>query len=123
MDNQLYTTCNIKKNDTVSPDNNVPHILRANVDKPMQSHPVNGGLYGGPQVNHAWMPQAVTPTETNLIMENLKSANPPPGALAHFVSTVRPGNNYTSMPNVYNFNQTDKQNCGPFVIHGTKPSC
>jgi len=119
----MNTSCDIKANNTVSPDNNVPHVLRSNENKAMPPPPVNGGLYGGPQVDHAWMPQAVTPTDTNLIMKNLKTANPPPGALAHFVSTVRPGNNYVSMPSVYNFNQTHEQNCGPFVIHGTKPSC
>jgi hypothetical protein len=120
MDNTFYTTCDVKPNETVSTDNSVPHNLRANVVTRMPTPPINGGLYGGEQVCHPWMPQPVIPTDTNMIMNNLKSANPPPGALSQFVSTIREGNNYVSMPTVYNYSQTHPFNCGPYNIRGTK---
>lgn len=119
MDNKCYSTCEYKKNETVSKDSNISHGNRATELKKMPMPPKNGGLYGGPQVNHPWMPQPVIPTETNLIMNNLKSANPPPGATSQFVSTLRYGNNYVSMPNVYKFNEADDFNCGPYNLHGS----
>ena len=120
MDNVCYTNCDIKLNKTVSEDNEIPHGQRANLNTAMPPPPKNGGLYSGKQVNHPWMPIPVTPTDTNMIMENLKSANPPPGALSQFVSNIRPGNNYVSKPTVYQYTNSDEFNCGPFNIHGTK---
>ena len=34
-------------------------------------------------------------------MNNLASANPPPGAIDQYIGTNRPGNNYTAMPTLY----------------------
>ena len=64
----------------------------------------NGGLYGGPQSQSPWANVPVAPTATNLIHNNLKSANPPPGATEHYPGGNRRGNNYTSMPGISWFN-------------------
>ena len=85
-------------------------------DTKMPAPAKNGGLYGGEQSNSPWMPIPVIPTSTNF-MENLRSANPPPGAMQQFVGTVRLGNNYTSMPGV-EWYVAKKPECGPFSIKG-----
>lgn len=64
----------------------------------------NGGLYGGEQSTRPWASIPVTPTATNLINNNLRSANPPPGAIVQYVGTSRIGNNYTAMPGVKWYN-------------------
>ena len=86
----------------------------------MPPRPPNGGLYGGPDCERPWMPIDVTPTATNYIANNLKSANPPPGAVEQYVGTNRPGNNYTAMPEAYWYNNTSKLNHGPFNLKVTK---
>jgi hypothetical protein len=78
----------------------------------------NGGLYGGEHSNKPWMPIYVEPTSTGF-MENLRSANPPPGAISQFVGTTRLGNNYTAMPGV-EWYVSKKPECGPHSIKGIK---
>ena len=78
----------------------------------------NGGLYGGPECLKPWMPIPVTPTTTNLIQNNLRSANPPPGATEQYIGTTRKGNNYIAMPGVYWYNKASSTNPGPFNIKG-----
>jgi hypothetical protein len=54
----------------------------------------NGGWFTGEAfaAGAEWGTVPVIP-EPHLMMENLRSANPPPGALAHVPSNPRPGNN------------------------------
>jgi len=85
-----------------------PELRGGNPGEELNYNPVNGGLYGGPQCKRSWMPQHVTPTATNLIMNNLASANPPPGAIEQYIGTNRPGNNYTAMPDIYWFKTQGK---------------
>lgn len=66
----------------------------------MPTSPPNGGLYGGPQSTKPWANIAVTPTVANLIHNNLRSANPPPGATEQYPGTQRMGNNYQTMPGI-----------------------
>lgn len=73
----------------------------------------NGGMYGGPPCERPWLPIEITPTATNLIANNLLSANPPPGAIEQYIGTNRLGNNYTAMPEVYWYNPDDK---GPYNL-------
>ena len=75
----------------------------------------NGGLYGGKQSNSPWMPIPITPTSTNFML-NLKSANPPPGAMEQYIGSVRLGNNYSAMPNLKWY--VPKKNTGPYNIVG-----
>jgi hypothetical protein len=97
----------------------VPSEFRSsNVNTIMPPHQPNGGLYGGPECLKPWMPIPITPTTTNLIQNNLRSANPPPGATEQYVGYIRKGNNYTSMPGVYWYNKTPSLNPGPYNIKG-----
>ena len=66
--------------------------------------PPNGGLYGGPQSTKPWANIPVVPTIANLIHQNLRSANPPPGATEQYPSTERLGNNYMAMPGIRWYN-------------------
>ena len=68
----------------------------------------NGGLYGGPQSTEPWANIPVTPSGTNLIHYNLRSANPPPGATEQYVGTDRLGNNYNPMIGVYWYNPEEQ---------------
>jgi|APSaa5957512535_1039671.scaffolds.fasta_scaffold80358_2 hypothetical protein len=118
MDNKCYAPCNIKPNKQVTKDSAIPHHKRDTETKCMPKPQVNGGLYGGPQVDHPWMPLSTVPTETNYIHHQLLSANPPPGATEQYVGNIREGNNYVSKVGVYKYNNTSKLNCGPFDIEG-----
>ena len=68
----------------------------------------NGCLYGGPQSTEPWANIPVTPSGTNLIHYNLRSANPPPGATEQYVGTDRLGNNYNPMIGVYWYNPEEQ---------------
>jgi hypothetical protein len=65
---------------------------------PKPSH--NGGLYTGAPfaANAPWRNFPATPDGAYLTGMNLRSANPPPGAISQFAGSVRPGNNYQEMP-------------------------
>jgi hypothetical protein len=93
----------------------VPVELRASgPNDAMPLSPPNGGLYGGPQSVKPWANIPVTPTVANLISNNLRSANPPPGATEQYPSTERLGNNYIGMPHVYWYSADGK---GPYGQH------
>ena len=64
----------------------------------------NGGLYRGIQSTEPWANIPITPSGTNLIHYNLRSANPPPGATEQYVGTDRLGNNYIPMIGVNWYN-------------------
>ena len=68
----------------------------------------NGGLFGGPQSKGPWSNIPITPSGTNLIHYNLRSANPPPGATEQYVGTDRLGNNYVPMIGVNWYNPENK---------------
>lgn len=78
--------------------------------------PANGGLFGGPQAVGEYASIPITPTATNMINNNLLSANPPPGATKQYPGTNRLGNNYIPMPGVYWYNDTHPVNNGPFSM-------
>lgn len=95
----------------------VPLELRSeNKDTAIPPSPANGGLYNAPQVIAPYGSIPVPPTVTNYIYNNLKSANPPPGAEKQFIGTNRLGNNYVAMPNVYWLNNKEKEQDNKYLI-------
>lgn len=100
---------------------NVPQHMRAsNMNTSIPPPPANGGLYNAPQAvgGHASIP--VVPTATNMTYYNLRSANPPPGAVHQFAGTNRLGNNYLAMPGVFWLNDQKKDMDNKFnmkVLH------
>ena len=99
---------------------NVPPAFRNyGPNSAMPPVPRHGGLFSGPESNNPWNSIPVTPTMTNYIQNNLRSAHPPPGATEQYIGTNRLGNNYSSKPGVYWFNPTDHME-GKFKIQGTK---
>lgn len=67
----------------------------------VNKHPqVNGGLYTGEpfQSGAQWANVPVQPDAVVMVQQNLLSANPPPGAIAHVPSALRPGNNTFHVP-------------------------
>ena len=86
----------------------------------MPSPDFNGGLYAnGAQFNGSWGNIPVPPTVQGMT-NNLKSAQPPPGAELQMPGTARLGNNYQAMKGVNWFNDTSEINQGPFQIQCTK---
>jgi hypothetical protein len=75
---------------------------------PNKQPQVNGGLYTGEpfQAGAQWANVPVVPDAVVLVQQNLASANPPPGAMNHVPSTLRPGNNSVPVPS---------QACIPFA--------
>jgi len=63
---------------------------------------LNGGLYGGAPFTPGapWANVPVTPDVDVYIHQNLRSANPPPGATTQYPGNIRPGNNWQGMPGV-----------------------
>ena len=76
-------------------------------DLPPPTH--NAGLYSGPAFAGDWGNISVTPTATNMIHNNLNSANPPPGANTQYPGTDRKGNNIVNMPGVYWYSPKNTQ--------------
>ena len=108
--------CDHGENYSVEKESVVPFESRSsNFESKLEYAPVNGGLYNK---KSDCGPVHVIPTTTNYILNHLKSANPPPGAMEQIVGTNRLGNNYIAMPNVKWLKDTDKKNCGPFNIVG-----
>ena len=88
----------------VEPSNIPAELQNSNSRTVMPPSPPNGGLYGGPQSTKPWASIPVTPTTTNLIHYNLRSANPPKKAIEMYPSGNRPGNDHTAMLGVYYLN-------------------
>ena len=97
----------------VDTNNTIPMKKRWQIPKPTH----NAGLYSGPAFNGPWGNIPIIPTTTNLIHYNLRSANPPPGAITQYPGTNRLGNNYIAMPGVYWY--TSNKKC-PYKIKVTK---
>ena len=110
----------VNENYPVDKNSAVPHHERWNDAETVAPPPVpNGGLFGGPQAMGEYASIHVTPTATNMIQNNLRSANPPPGATEQYPGTNRLGNNYVPMPGVYWYSDTHPVNKGPYSIKVT----
>lgn len=77
----------------------------------------NGG-YLNTKCNGPWCSIPIKPNVSNMINNNLKSANPPQEALTQYPGTDRLGNNSMSMPGVNQYIGTNLNN-GPFNIKCT----
>lgn len=109
-----------KKNIPVDINSEIPLHERWNDELTRCPDPVpNGGLYGGPQAVGEYASIHVIPTATNMIHHNLRSANPPPGAIHQYPGTNRDRNNYIPMPGVFWYNDTHHVNQGPYSIKVT----
>lgn len=115
--NQNNNIVRMKKNIPVDINSEISLHERWNDELTRCPDPVpNGGLYGGPQAVGEYASIHVIPTTTNMIHHNLRSANPPPGAIYQFPGTNRDRNNYVPMPGVYWYNDTHHVNQGPYSI-------
>ena len=102
---------------SVNIETNVP--LTQQWDSPNSEAPppsYNGGLYTGPPFAGPWGNIPVTPTASNMTHNNLRSAEPPPGATQQYPGSNRQGNNFNAMPGV---NWFKKQSQGPYRIQCT----
>ena len=74
---------------------------------------LNGGWYtGAPFMEGApWRTHNVTPDVAFMINNNLRSAQPPPGATSQYPGSYRPGNNAQSMPGVIPYKKTNDIMC------------
>lgn len=118
--NQNNTIVKMSKNIPVDINSEIPLHERWNDELTRCPDPVpNGGLYGGPQAVGEYASIHVIPTATNMIHHNLRSANPPPGAIHQFPGTNRDRNNYIPMPGVFWYNDTHHVNQGPYSIKVT----
>ena len=75
----------------------------------------NSGVYMGNVCQGGHCPIPVHPTTSNMLQNNLTSANPPPGANVHYPGTVRLGNNTMDLPNISAYKGTELNN-GSFNI-------
>jgi hypothetical protein len=82
----------------------MPAMRSNNSNTQMPAAPVHGGLYNATPSNNPWNSIPVTATMTNYIQNNLRSANPPPGATEQYIQSNRLGNSYGPQPGVYRFN-------------------
>ena len=122
-DNNMLVKMTGNRNIPVDLNSEIPLHERWNSSDTRAPPPVpNGGLFGGPQAVGEYASIHVIPTATNMINNNLKSANPPPGATTQYVGTNRDKNNYVPMPGVYWFNDTHSVNKGPYSIKVVDPS-
>jgi len=95
----------------------VPFVMRGDsFDSRVNKMLPNGGLYTGPVIQRAMIPEPIYPTSTYFSTELLQSANPPPGAMEQAIGTNRPGNNYTAAPHVKWYSDTTEVNSGPFNL-------
>lgn len=104
--NQNYTSGDYS---TVEEGNVPPAFRMRGPTSQMPPAPRHGGLFSGEESHYPWNAIPVTATMTNYIQNNLRSANPPPGATEQYVGTPRMGNNYAPMPGTYWYNPTGEQ--------------
>lgn len=115
--NQITRT-NITGDYSVVEEGRTPPAFRDNgPNTAMPPIPRHGGLYSGPESQNPWNSIRVTPTMTNYIQNNLRSANPPPGATEQYIGTPRLGNNYVPMPGIYWYNPPEM--AGNYAIKTT----
>ena len=110
----------INENYPVDKNSEIPLIERWNSPNERAPPQVpNAGLFGGPQAMGEYASIHVIPTATNMINNNLRSADPPPGATEQYPGTNRLGNNYLPMPGVYWYSDTHPVNKGPYSVKVT----
>lgn len=81
----------------------------------------NGAVTIGEPCVGGHCPVPAEPTVGYMTYQNLRSANPPPGALTQYASTYRPGNNSDTVPGLGVFRSRSKTNPGPYRIHVQNP--
>ena len=81
----------------------------------------NGAVTIGEPCKGPHCPVPAEPTAGYMTYQNLRSANPPKGALTQYASTDRPGNNSDTVPGLGVFRSRSKTNPGPFRIHVQNP--
>lgn len=74
----------------------------------------NGGLYSGPNSTKPWAAIPVIPDVDYMTHVNLRSANPPPGAIYQYQGNIRPGNNFQSFPGLTPYTPTKAPACGGY---------
>ena len=125
LNNKNMKNSNINNSTLVKVSKNIPVDLNSKIplherwnSYDTQAPPAvpNGGLFGGPQAVGEYASIHVIPTATNMIHHNLRSANPPPGAINQYPGTNRSGNNYIPMPGVFWYNDTHPVNYGPYAM-------
>lgn len=118
-----------KKKNILRGGSNYPVDVNSNIStlqqwsNPKVSAPLpayNGGRYIGPQFNGPWGNLPITPTTTNMINNNLKSSDSPPGATIQYPGTNHQGNNFIAMPGVNWYNKTPDSNPGGFRLKCTQ---
>jgi hypothetical protein len=90
------------------PSKHITQFKYVNYSCPFDKHEINtykptsllqqkphGGLYTSSSTGQPWHSIPVIPETANML-QNLKSANPPPGALNQYIGTNRMGNNTTT---------------------------
>jgi hypothetical protein len=106
---------------------NIPIDIKTNISPTQQwSNPnvqiplpqYQGGIFTGPPAFGPWGFIPVTPTTSNMIHNNLRSASPPPEANTQYPGTNRLGNNFSTMPGINWYNNTTDMNPGQFRIKG-----
>ena len=101
----------------VEKDSRIPFVMRGDsYDTRVNKMLPNGGLYTGPVVQRAMIPEPIYPTSTYFTTTLLQGANPPPGAVEQAIGTNRPGNNYTAAPFVKWYDDTTEVSSGPFNL-------
>ncbi len=91
------------KNDyPITVENGIPPGFRNTPTEALPPPARNGGLFSGPEPPRGSGYEAIPVPASGIyyIAENLKSANPPPGATTHFCGTDRSSNNYFPMTNI-----------------------
>ena len=100
---------------------NIPPEKRWNNENESAPPPTyNAGLYSGAPFKGPWGNIPTIPTTAYMIHHNLRSANPPPGAIYQYPGTIRCGNNYMAMPGVVWYTNTPVGNEGPYLIQITE---
>jgi len=74
-------------------------IMNVDIHVPPPQPSLNGGLYTGQSFapGAPWGVVPVVPDAGHMIHYNLRSADPPPGAIYQYPGSIRPGNNFTPM--------------------------
>lgn len=84
-----------------------PELQSTNASTSLKPSPPHGGLYhpDSPPAAGGWGSIRVPATSTSYIHSNLRSANPPPGAISQYPTAAnnRPGNNHSAKPGVHGY--------------------